>query len=187
MGGIIGVRSLQFIEERLEQGLAPRTDADPAPAVRGAAATRGDHETSAGGRRVAEFGTMVCEVGGFRGEFADTTQLAAMCEDIRSMLGRRLRVHAVVAEPLAPGRLLVILRTQPLEPSLKAMVENGLTWYLEDQKTRYSADAAFPRIRWVRTAADDQDGRTSREAAHEGRDAPRARSVRERRPSAVRS
>ena len=142
MGGIIGLRTLRFIEERLESGYLPAerasgvTDVAPRPSR-----TRE--------RRARTFGTIGCEVSGFAESFGEASEVAAMREDIRSMLARRIQVHAVVIEPVAPGEVILLVRTEPLKPSLGALVRDGLRWYLEDRRDRYAASAAFPQIRWI--------------------------------------
>jgi len=146
MGGIIGLRALQFIEERLETGLAP-----------GQAGRNGNGAHANGkvrngwSRPSGEFSTVVCEVGGFREEAGEAAGRQGLCDDVQSMLSRRVRVHAVVVEPSAPGHLLLLVRTEKLKPAMAALVRDGLAWYLEDHRERFSGESEFPRIRWIGT------------------------------------
>ena len=146
LGGILGIRTLQFVEEKLEASLANGT-----ARANGAAAGRPAGKINGNGWRTGEFGMMMSEVAGFRPEFSETAEAQAMCRDIQSMLGRRLKVHAVMAEPSARGSFILLIRTEPLKPSLQAMVKDGLTWYFEDQRARFSDEPAFPAIRWIHT------------------------------------
>lgn len=143
MGGIIGLRTLRFIEERLESRLP-----EAVPATESAGGRAGP--SRAGGQRGAsEFTSLVCVVGDFKAEALDADRIGGFCRDIESMLSRRVRVHAVVAEPVAPGRLLVVVRTGPLAEPLAALVRDGIAWYMEDQRERVAAGSDFPRISWL--------------------------------------
>ena len=154
LGGVIGLRTLQFIEERLETGLVPGS----APAGR-ATTTRkaGQGERRANGSSWLgdSFGTTVCEVGGFCEDLAQPQVVDEMCVEISSMLSRRLRVYNVIAEPVGPGRLLILLRTERLVPKTVALVQDGVAWYLEEHKTWYSGEHGFPSIRWIRFDSHD--------------------------------
>jgi UDP-GlcNAc:undecaprenyl-phosphate/decaprenyl-phosphate GlcNAc-1-phosphate transferase len=149
MGGIIGLRTLQFIEERLEMGLSTPSGSSNGEAGAGKSSRPGD----GGARRAGSFGTLLCEVGGFREAFGDPSELEALCNDVRGMLSRRIRVLAVVAEPTAPGQVLLLVRTEPLKPSLVALVRDGLAWYLDDHRDRLSGQPSFPSIRWIGTGS----------------------------------
>ena len=143
MAGIIGLRTLRFIEERLETRLAAETEA----VAEGAVVRLG----SGPGRRGGGFSTLACEVGGFREDFGEPSALESLGADVLGMLSRRVRVHSVIAEPSAPGHVLLIIRTARLDPALAALVRDGLSWYLEDHRTRFSTREDFPAIRWIDT------------------------------------
>lgn len=160
MGGVIGLRTLQFIEERLETGLAPAPPGgEPAagePAAgEPAAASNGRFRNGRGAngwsRPTGEFSTVVCEVGGFRQGAEESAERLTLREDVQSMLSRRMRVYAVVVEPSAPRHLILLVRTEKLTPAMDALVRDGLAWYLEDHRLRFSEEPDFPKINWIRT------------------------------------
>jgi UDP-GlcNAc:undecaprenyl-phosphate GlcNAc-1-phosphate transferase len=141
MGGVIGLRTLRFIEERLESSLALNAPGDGARSR----ASRSLPD----GVRAGVYSSLVCEVSGFRKDFGHQAEIAQVSEDLRTMLSRRLRVDAVVLEPLDPGRLLLIVRTEPLKPAMVALSKDGIAWYLEEHQGRYGQDGRFPALHWV--------------------------------------
>lgn len=152
MGGVIGLRTVQFVEERLEM-------VEPASRTAMVESHAGPKGGARNGRRPngsllwgSSFSTLLCEVRGFRADFGEAAELRALCSDISSMLSRRMRVHSVRAEPSAPGNILLILRTESVRPSMAALVQDGVAWYLEDQRERLSTDGNFPSIQWIQTA-----------------------------------
>jgi UDP-GlcNAc:undecaprenyl-phosphate GlcNAc-1-phosphate transferase len=157
MGGIIGLRTLRFIEDRMEPGLAgPDGVEAPAPAVRsGVPAAARPRKKSATNQ---PFSTLVCEVGGFGEWFGEPEQLDAMCEDLSVMLARRLRVHAITAHRSGPSHVLLVMRTEPLKPAMQALLKDGLTWYLDDQRDRFAGAGPFPSMRWISTGLPHGEG-----------------------------
>ena len=151
IGGILGLSTLRFIEERMEAGIvkgsAPVAVRTPAS---GKAARRRERSGNSSNWLGEGFSTMVCEVGGFCEDLAQPVVVDEMCAEISNMLSRRLRVFNVVAEPVGPGRLLIVLRTERLVPKTTALVQDGVAWYLEEHKTWYSGEKGFPLIRWIR-------------------------------------
>ncbi|HEY3175485.1 MAG TPA: MraY family glycosyltransferase [Candidatus Polarisedimenticolia bacterium] len=181
IGGIIGVRALQFIEERLETGLAPAHSGGGHVAISNGKARNGRGANGSSRQWGGDFHTMVCEVGGFREGMHEPAGRLSLCADIESMLLRRVRVHAVVAEPSAPGHLLLIVRTEKLKPAMAALVRDGLAWYLEEHRQRFSEEPDFPRIRWIGTGLSEAtpEGASSvggswagSEASTQGRESP---------------
>jgi len=149
MGGVIGLRTLQFLEERLEAGAAAGPPPDSAARRRDSfpGRTRGHHRPGAG--RNADFTSLICVISGFRREFGEPAELRAMCLDIAAMISRRVRILGVRAEPSSPGKALLILRCEPLKDSMAALVMDGIAWYLEEHREKLSSDAGFPRIQWI--------------------------------------
>ncbi|MFQ5700485.1 MAG: MraY family glycosyltransferase, partial [Acidobacteriota bacterium] len=146
VAGILGLRTLGFIEEKLEMGLAAgQGGRKPAPASRGAISGNG-RIASGGGARA--FSVQLCEVSGFGEGFADAALRESICEDIHDMLSRRMRVDAVVAEPFGADSLLLIIRTESGKDSLQGLMRGGLRCYFEDLRDRLGARPDFPRFRW---------------------------------------
>jgi len=155
MGGVIGLRSLRFLEERLEAAAV----VGPAPNV--AAARRRDSSPGRGSdarRTVANLGrpyvSLVCEIAGFRPDFGDPVELRAVCLDIGAMLSRRVRVLGIRVEPSSPGKAILIIRCEPLKDSMAALVRDGVSWYLEDHRQKLASDGSFPSIRWLTSGPD---------------------------------
>ncbi|MGH9867797.1 MAG: MraY family glycosyltransferase [Candidatus Polarisedimenticolia bacterium] len=142
MGGIIGVRTLRFIEEKLESGLAMLPAASEAGETAGGRWS-GPHRARHG------FTTLVCQVGGFSQQVNDSETTRMICSDIRMMLSRRVSVSSIVVEPSGPSRLLLLLRTESLDPVMTALVQDGVAWYFEDHRMRFSREESFPRLHWV--------------------------------------
>lgn len=149
MGGIIGLRTLQFVEARLET-LHPELQTAVPAEMRPPQPRTGNGAGRPAGRRAA-FNTLICEVSGFRDEPGSAAHADALRADITSMLTRRVRVDSVVIEATAPGGVILIVRTEPLKPAMTALVKDGLAWYFEDHRERYSSDPSFPIINWIRT------------------------------------
>ena len=149
MGGVIGLRTLQFIEEKLETGLVPQQAGAENSAPNGK--VRNARSADRWLRAPGEFTAVVCEVGGFREEACEAAERHRLSDDVLSMLSRRMRVYSVIAEPSAPGHLLLLIRTEKLTPAMDALVRDGLAWYLEDHRERFSEAPDFPRITWIRT------------------------------------
>ena len=148
MGGILGLRTIQFIEERLEAGAkdssAPEAESSVSPVRVGNGVPR---------RASAGYSTLLCEIGDFRDGFGEPGDLDSLCADISSMLARRVKVYSVLAEPLAPGRILLIMRTEPMKPSMTALVQDGVAWYLEDHREQFSGGKGVPSTTWIRTGS----------------------------------
>lgn len=155
MGGIIGLRSLQFVEERLESGLDPGEAQSSARGTPAGGNFRDGRKTDGWSRQSRDFSTIVCEVGGLREGAGDPAGRQRLCDDVQSMLSRRVRVHAVVVEPSAPGHLLLLVRTAKLNPAMDALVRDGLAWYLEDHRERLAGGPEFPVIRWIGTGSSE--------------------------------
>jgi hypothetical protein len=154
MGGILGLRTIQFIEERLEAGGGAGLEAnDSIPAATG----RADRPVRVGNgaqrRGGAGYTTLLCEIGDFREGFGEPRDLDSLCADISSMLARRVKVYSVLAEPLAPGRILLIMRTETMKPSMTALVQDGVAWYLEDHRESFSGGKGVPSTTWIRTGS----------------------------------
>ena len=185
MGGIIGLRTLRFIEDRLDLGLAELEAGGEAAAPRDRPAAKPRRK----GSPQAPFSTLVCEVGGFADWFGENDHLRTMCEDLSTMLSRRLRVLGITAEMSAPGHVLIVLRTEALKPAMQALLKDGLTWYLDDQRERFANGGTFPSMRWITmgsSAGDGGDAGSAPRPAHtttEGREAASALPFPDRRAS----
>ncbi len=141
VGGIIGLRTVRFIEERFEAGMGR-------PA--GAAGRQRSRRSPGAPGVTSRFSTLACEVGGLRDDFGGSADLQTIAEDVRAMLSRRIKIQAVVTEPWAPGRILLMVRTEPLAPPLTALVKDGLEWYLQEHRERLAGDSSFPDLHWIR-------------------------------------
>ncbi len=164
MGGIIGLRTLRFIEERLELSLEA-AEAAPAPAARetvpvrngngnGHAAKRLSWLPAARGRgqgrRDTACETLVCEVGGFRDDFGEPQEIEKICDDLTSMLSRRVHVSSVAAHATRRGFLMILIRTEELKPPLAALARDGVAWYLAEHAEAFGGES-FPAMRWIET------------------------------------
>ncbi len=151
MGGIIGLRTLRFVEDRLKSDPVPQQPIVNRPSGRRVPReARSTNGRNGGGWLTSRFSTLICEVEGFRTGFGDAIDAAALCIDLRVLLTRRMQVHSIRAEPSGPGSLIVLVRCEPLKEPAKALVQNGLLWYLEEHRERFSDRADFPVIRWIR-------------------------------------
>ena len=152
LGGLIGLRTLQFVEGRLETALAVAQERPQAGNGKGNG-YRQRQRNGNDGPRGREFAALVCEVGGFTERAVSEEVRASLCEEIGTLLSRRLRVFGVAAEVTSPGRLILIVRTEPLSEPMAALVRDGLNWYLTEQRAMLSSDANFPRIEWLKRAS----------------------------------
>ncbi len=169
MGGVIGLRTLQFLEERLEAGAAvgPAPESSPRRRDSFPGRSRGHHRQGAG--RSRDFISLVCEIAGFRKDFGEPAELRSMCLDIAAMISRRVRVLGVRAEPSSPGQAILIVRCEPLKESMVALVKDGIAWYLEEHRERLSVEPEFPRIQWIAAGdAGSQTGGRGRKDAGDG-------------------
>lgn len=160
MGGIIAVRTLRFIEERLESrlaGEAPEAGSGGAtPATRVSAPQL--RVSGGGALRPIEGTTLLCEVGRMRSDFGSPAELEALRGEISAMLSRRVRVLSVIAERSGPGSILILLRTMPLTPPLNALIRDGIAWYLEEGRERFAGSEGFPSIEWLRNGPEAATG-----------------------------
>ncbi|HKY34251.1 MAG TPA: MraY family glycosyltransferase [Candidatus Polarisedimenticolia bacterium] len=145
MVGIIGLRTLRFIEEKLETGLKAQ---EASPGLRASGPAR------KGRRRTEPVSTVVCEIEGVGESFGDASELRAAAADITAMLSRRIRVHGLRLEPTLPGRVMLILRTGEVKPSLGALIQDGLVWYFQEHRERSGAGSGAPAIRWIAGPSD---------------------------------
>jgi len=172
MGAFIGLRTLQFVEERLETALSAIER--NVPVGRGAGRRKSEPASDPGRNG---FTTFVCEIEGFSEDLTLTGAMReVICEDIRSMLSRRMRVQKVIVEPSGTTSLLVLVRTDPIVDAMGALVRNGVIWYFEDRKEQFSNQPEFPRITWLR-------GELNR--SREGQDKEKKRAA--RKPARVKS
>ena len=153
MGGVIGLRTLRFIEELLESHAG--SSVGEVPAGRGTARrTRTGREAGASHDGYA---TLVCEVSGLREDLGEPDEVQSMCRDIQTMLSRRVRVQNVAFLPTAPSRAILLIRTEPLKSSLKEMVRDGIRWYLEEHRERLANGKEFPGMQWIDLASAGSD------------------------------
>ena len=158
LGGMIGLRTLKFVEERLETALAVAQEGTARLASGNGGNGKGNgsrqrQRNGNDGARGREFAALVCEVGGFTERAVSEEVRASLCEEIGTLLSRRLRVFGVAAEVTSPGRLILIVRTEPLSAPMAALVRDGLNWYLTEQRAMLSSDANFPHIEWLKGAS----------------------------------
>ena len=150
LGGLIGLRTLQFVEGRLEAALAVAQEG-AAAAVPANGKGNGSRAKRNGtnGARQREFSALICEVSGFSERAVADDVRATLCEDIAIVLSRRLKVYGVAAEVTSPGRLIVVVRTEPLSEAMTALVRDGLSWYFSEHREMLSSEPGFPRIEWL--------------------------------------
>jgi UDP-GlcNAc:undecaprenyl-phosphate GlcNAc-1-phosphate transferase len=146
MGGIIGLRTLRFIEERLEIGTPVEgVPEQPSKAAPMPVASRPRPVRANGG----SYATLACEVSGFRHDFGTSQDTDSVRNDITAMLSRRLSVNQVAVLPTSPGQVLLLIRTGQLKPSLVELARDGICWYLEEQRPRFGGNGQFPAVRWI--------------------------------------
>ncbi len=151
LGGLIGLRTLQFVEGRLEAALAVAQEGSALLTGngKGNGASRRRQRNGIDGARGREFAALVCEVGSFTERAVSDEVRVTLCEEIGNLLSRRLRVFGVAAEVSSPRRLILLVRTEPLSEPMAALVRDGLNWYLTEHREMLSSDADFPRIEWL--------------------------------------
>jgi len=157
LGGLIGLRTLQFVEGRLEAALAV-AQAGAAGALPGNGKGNGGRQqkrNGSNGMRGRDFSALVCEVGGFSERAVADDVRATLCADIGIILSRRLKVYGVAAEVTSPGRLILVVRTEPLSEPMAALVRDGLNWYFTEHREMLSGETGFPRIEWLSGASPD--------------------------------
>jgi len=154
IGGILGVSTLQYIEEHIEErletianGNPPRRRSTPPPE-----SSKTLWQSVNGGRQPegSEFEVGVCAISGFRQGLSGSSSFGAVAEQIRETLGRRIRVYAVGAYMLEDLSLLLVLKTQPLAEEGRQMMRDGLTRYFSEGADKWGARGSFPEIRWIR-------------------------------------
>jgi UDP-GlcNAc:undecaprenyl-phosphate GlcNAc-1-phosphate transferase len=170
VGGILGVSTLQYIEEHLEERLAA------APSRNSAARNTPPPETaralwqSVNGGRLSDSGEYqiaVCEIGRFRSGLAGSGAFGSVASEIRRALGRRFRIYSVGAYMQEDLTLLLILKTEPIDGEGYSMVREGLTRFFEEGAEMWGGDPAFPVFRWLRRgrAAEEKAADAAKAAA----------------------
>jgi UDP-GlcNAc:undecaprenyl-phosphate/decaprenyl-phosphate GlcNAc-1-phosphate transferase len=166
-GGIIGVWTLKYIEDHLEErlGTAARgSDARVTPAVETAPALWQVSNGSRSGE--GDYLITVCEVGRFRDGLASSQTFASVADQIREVLSRRIKVFAITAHLLEDRRLLLVLKTQRLDPDGLNLIREGVTRYFDEWTDRWGDRGAFPVFRWIRRGArSEESGRPHSRAA----------------------
>jgi UDP-GlcNAc:undecaprenyl-phosphate GlcNAc-1-phosphate transferase len=153
VGGIIGVWTLKFVEDHLEERLlavsngSSKGRSTPPPEV-----APSFWQASNGGRNgeAAGFQVSVCEVGRFRDGLSGSASFGDMAEEVREALGRRLKVYAVTAHMQEDRNLLLVLKTERIDGSGLDLVREGLTRYFAEAADRWGEGGDFPAFRWVR-------------------------------------
>jgi len=162
MGGIIGLRTIQFIEDRLEAGALTPGGATSITRSMGPNGRAPNRSGDMPERLPTEFNSIICEISGLRSGLSMPQDLQVLGADIANMLSARLKVFGVVSEASAPGRVLLFFRVQPLTPLMEELVRSGLERYFEEHRERLSPDIPFPRVEWLRiTSASPSSPETS--------------------------
>ena len=161
LAGILGVSTLQFIEEHLEERLAAAANSNsgslrqtPPPE-----SSKVMWQSAHGGRNTAgaDYQIGICEIAGFRDGLSGSQAFGAVADGIRDSLGRRIKVYAVGAYMQEDLKLLLVLKTQPLGPDGLDLVKDGLTRYFDDASDRWGNGGSYPDFRWIRTGQAGHD------------------------------
>jgi UDP-GlcNAc:undecaprenyl-phosphate GlcNAc-1-phosphate transferase len=153
VGGVLGVSTLQYIEQHLEERLAAANGSKsgnkltPPPEV-----AKPLWQSVNAGRQAAANGYQIgiCEVGGFREGLAGSQAFGTVAQRIREVLGRRMRVYAVGAYMQEDRSLLVVLKTEPIGEEGHALVVEALKRFFEESAGEWGGPGAFPVFRWIR-------------------------------------
>ncbi len=153
VGGVLGVSTLQYIEQHLEERLAAAAGSrsgnrlTPPPEVSKSLwqSVNAGRPAPANGYQIA-----VCEVGGFREGLAASQAFGSVAQRIRDLLGRRMRVYAVGAYMQEDRSLLLVLKTEPIGEEGHALVEEALKRFFEESASEWGGPGAFPVLRWMR-------------------------------------
>lgn len=167
IGGILGVSTLQYIEEHIEERLATvsnggtaRKRTTPPPE-----SSKTLWQSVNGGRQPEglDYEVAVCSVARFREGLSGSSSFGAVASGIRETLGRRVKVFAVGAYMLEDLSLLIVLKTQPLADEGRQLVREGVTRYFAEGANRWGADPGFPEFRWIRSGQAPADARSAGE------------------------
>ncbi|MBI3450704.1 MAG: undecaprenyl/decaprenyl-phosphate alpha-N-acetylglucosaminyl 1-phosphate transferase [Acidobacteria bacterium] len=157
MGGMLGVWTLKYVEEQMEQRLSevstataasPRR-ATPQPEMVSSSIL---WQSSNGGRSVSpdEYQVQICEIGRFLDGLSSSGSFATAAKEIREILGRRFRVHAVGAFLQEDRSLLLVLKTQPLDEKELSLLRDGVLGFFGEQAERWAEGRRIEFFRWVR-------------------------------------
>jgi UDP-GlcNAc:undecaprenyl-phosphate GlcNAc-1-phosphate transferase len=155
LAGILGVSTLQFIEEHLEERLAVAASSSsgsrrmtPPPET-----SKVMWQSANGGRQPAgiDYQIGICEIAGFREGLSGSQAFGSVAKGIRESLGRSIKVYAVGAYMQEDLKLLLVLKTQPLGADGLNLVKDGLTMYFDDAAEKWGSGGTYPDFRWIRT------------------------------------
>ena len=159
MAGVMGVSTLHFVEEHIEERLAAAAGGarrlTPPPET-----SKALWQSTNGGRQPegTEFQIAVCEIAGFRGGLSGSQSFHSVAERIRETLSRRMRVYAVGAYMQENHSLLVVLKTQPLAGDGRELIQSGLTHLFREAAELWGNGGSYPAFRWIR-GGDEGEGR----------------------------
>jgi len=152
-GGVLGVWTLKYIEDHLEERLAEvsgtgeRKRVTPPPESSSVL-----WQSMNGGRpaAVGEYQVSVCEVGRFQEGLSNSSSFSTVAKDVREVLGRRIRVHAIGAFLQEDRTLLLVIKTERMGPGGLDLLREGIVGYFNEQAARWGEGQEIADFRWVR-------------------------------------
>jgi UDP-GlcNAc:undecaprenyl-phosphate GlcNAc-1-phosphate transferase len=154
-GGMIGVWTLKYIEEHVEDRIVEgshssgsrRTTPSPDPPSSSLL-----WQSSNGGRAMplGEFQVSVCEIGRFHEGVTASPSFSNVAREIREVLSRRIKVHAVGAFLQEDRTLLLVIKTERMESEGLELLRSGVVRYFDEQADRWGEARTLKTFRWVR-------------------------------------
>jgi UDP-GlcNAc:undecaprenyl-phosphate GlcNAc-1-phosphate transferase len=154
LSGVLGVGTLKYVEENLEErllaasgdrGAVERKTPPPESAASLWQATNGRGSSVSAGFQIS-----VCEIGRFRNGLSASTAFGSVAEQVREVLGRRLKVYGVGAYMQEDRTLLLVLKTEQVDGDGYKLIRDGLTRFFEEWGRLWGDNGSFPEFRWIR-------------------------------------
>lgn len=162
MGGALGVWTLKYIEENVEQRVSEANGgSNGAAAAADSAASVSQGASGIRGRKSDPAGVqiLVCEVGVFGPSATRSPHFASVAREIREVIGRRLKIYDVGVFMNEERWLLIVLRLQPVGHEGTALVRGALLSYFGDTAQHWGGDSLFPEFRWLKPVPERSGGR----------------------------
>lgn len=152
MGGALGLWTLRFIEDHLEERLAAAAGEGDGEAPSAAAGSRSGASRSGNRRRRSDppgIQIEVCEVGTMKPGFSGTAAYARLAGEIREALASRLRVYDVGVFLTEDRNLVIVLRLQPIGSDGRILLQAALMRFFAAGADRWGGGEGFPSFRWL--------------------------------------
>jgi UDP-GlcNAc:undecaprenyl-phosphate GlcNAc-1-phosphate transferase len=158
LGGILGVWTLKYVDDQLEAKLVAAGERRQRASTPPPELTMSQWRATNGSRpsTLADFQVNVCEVGRFTDGFETAPAFGGMAEQIRDVLGRRLKVFAVGAYMQEDRSLLLVLKTSPLDGSGFEMVRDAVLHLFHEHAGEWGVESPGLTLRWVRSGGQNE-------------------------------